>query len=455
LCLVLIHMLGIAVVVAGDPKPDTKFNVQSDQISFIENGELKVGVNRDLGGAITWLSTPEHGNLINNKDWGRQVQLSFYSGPQPFEPDGKKLHEHWKNWAWNPIQSGDVFRHRAKVVELTNTGTSIHLVSVPMQWALENVPGDCRFEADLKLDGPMLRVHYRLTNQRTDHAWYGGHSQELPAVYTVSALDHLMAYTGDQPFTGGQLTRIIKPPHQAFPWARFLATEGWVAAVGDDDWGIGVCNPTVYKYLGGTNTPRKTWDSNADPTMYISPVSRDVLDHNIVFDFDLMMRVGKLASLREYFCGIMAKQTPPAWRFTKDRQHWVPTGCADAGWPVQDGLKLAISKEKTASLEGPVQPYPAASASKLRVTGTWTGLAGTGHISWNKQGGAPSPQPDSITFPVPESGKETCVEIDLASATGYDGLITQLTLWPADQQGTDGHVTVKSIELIPANSVRH
>ena len=122
---------------------------------------------------------------------------------------------------------------------------------------------------------------------------------------------------------------------------------------------------------------------------------------------------------------------------------------------MQDGLKLAISKEKTASLEGPVQPYPAASASKLRVTGTWTGLAGTGHISWNKQGGAPSPQPDSITFPVPESGKETCVEIDLASATGYDGLITQLTLWPADQQGTDGHVTVKSIELIPANSVRH
>ena len=40
LCLLLIQMLGVAVVVTADPKPDKKFNVQSDQISFIENGEI-------------------------------------------------------------------------------------------------------------------------------------------------------------------------------------------------------------------------------------------------------------------------------------------------------------------------------------------------------------------------------------------------------------------------------
>ena len=450
--LVLIPMLSFAVAAAaGDAKPEARFNIQSDQISFIDNGEIKVGVNRDLGGAITWLSTPGHDNLINNSDWGRQIQLSFYSGPQPFEPEGKKNHEHWKNWAWNPIQSGDVFGHRAKVVELTNTGTSIHLASIPMQWALDDVPGDCRFEADLKLEGPMLRVHYRLINQRTDHTWYAAHNQELPAVYLVSALDRLMAYTGDQPFTGGELTRIIKPPQQTFPWARFITTEGWVAAVGDDDWGLGVCNPTVYTYLGGTNTPKKTWASDAGPTMYISPVSTDALDHNIVFDFDMIIRAGKLTSLREYFCGMMAKRSPPVWTFAKDRQHWVPRGCVDAGWPIQDGLKLTLTKGKQASIEGPVHPYPAASATKLRITGTWSGLAGNGHISWKKQGGNPTPKPNSIPFPIPATGNETSIEVDLGSAPGYDGLITQLTLWPADQPNAEGHVTVKSIELINTN----
>ena len=441
-------MLSLTLSPAADPKPNPQFNIHGDRMSFIDNGEIKVGVDQDLGGAITWISTPGHDNLINNNDWGRQIQLSFYSGPRPFEPDGKQTHKGWKNWAWNPIQSGDVFGHRAKVVELTNTGTAVHLASIPMQWALDDVPGDCRFEADLKLEGPMLRVRYSLINQRADHAWYGAHNQELPAVYTVSALDHLMAYTGEQPFTGGSLTRIFKPKDQVFPWARFIATEGWVAAVGDDDWGLGVCNPSVYNYLGGTSSPAKTWNSDDSPTMYISPVSTDALDHNIVFDFEVMIRAGKLTELRDYFTGIMRPRTPPVWKFTSDRQHWVPRGCTDAGWPIKDGLKLTIAKGKTAVVDGPVQPYPAAAAPKLRLTGTWTGFTGTGHITWKKQGGDQATKANSATFPVPESGKESSIEIDLSTAPGYDGLITQLTLWPTDQPNAEGQVIVKAIELI-------
>lgn len=98
--------------------------------SFIDNGELRVGVDPALGGAITWLSTPGRGNLINNADWGRQIQLSFYSGPHPFEPDGRKAHPKWPDWNWNPIQSGDVYRNRAGVESLVNTGTAIRLVSI-------------------------------------------------------------------------------------------------------------------------------------------------------------------------------------------------------------------------------------------------------------------------------------------------------------------------------------
>lgn len=422
-----------------------------DRISYIDNGQIKVGVNQDLGGAITWLSAPGHDNLINNADWGRQIQLSFYSGPRPFEPDGQQAHPDWKNWAWNPIQSGDVYRNRAKVVDLTNTGTEIRLTCIPLQWALNNVPGDCRYEARLVLEGPMLKVHYKLINQRSDRKLYGGFNQELPAIYTVTGLTRLMTYSGDKPFSGDALTRIENDWKKKFPWTRFLATEGWVAAVGDDDWGIGVCNPEVYNYLGGRHGgPKNSWVSTDGPTMYISPVSTDVIDHDIVFEFDLAVRVGKLNDLRDYFTGIMSKRTPPAWDFARDRQHWVPKDCTDPGWPIKDGLRLTTTKAMKPRIEGPIHPFRAETAPKLRITGTWKGLKGTGHVTWKVLGNDHPAKPLSASFPIPETGNEATVEVDLAAQPEFKGLITQLTVWLADTPVDGGEVVIRSIATVPA-----
>jgi len=422
-----------------------------DRISFIDNGQIKVGINQDLGGAITWLSAPGYGNLINNSDWGRQIQLSFYSRPHPFEPDGQKAHPAWKNWSWNPIQSGDVYRNRAKVVNLTNSGTEINLTCIPMQWALNNVPGDCRYEARLLLDGPMLKVHYRLLNQRADTKQYPGCSQELPAIYTVTGLTRLMTYSGDRPFSGGALTRIENDWKQKFPWTRFLATEGWVAAVADNDWGMGVCNVDVYNYLGGRHGgPTNSWVSTDGPTMYISPVANELLDHDIVYEFDLLVRVGKLNDLRDYFTGIMSKRRPPAWNFARDRQHWVPKDCVDAGWPIREGLRLRTTQGHAPRIEGPIQPFRAETAPKLRITGTWKGLAGTGHVTWKQQGNDAPAMPLSASFQIPPKGKAATVEVDLAGHREYQGLITQFTVWLADESAADGEVVVRSIATVPA-----
>ena len=77
------------------------------QIEFIDNGTIKLGISKDLGGAITYISksgTDE--NVINNFDWGRQIQMSF-SGPVPYNEAGQKPKDHWKHIGWNPIQAGD------------------------------------------------------------------------------------------------------------------------------------------------------------------------------------------------------------------------------------------------------------------------------------------------------------------------------------------------------------
>ena len=110
-------------------------------MSYLDNGTLKVGVDLDLGGAITYLSPSGRDlNLINSYDWGRQVQMSHYSGPVPFVKDGKEPKKEWAGLGWNPIQSGDCHGKRSKVLEHGNDGKVLHVKCIPMQWPMDDVP---------------------------------------------------------------------------------------------------------------------------------------------------------------------------------------------------------------------------------------------------------------------------------------------------------------------------
>ena len=211
-----------------------------------------------------------------------------------------------------------------------------------------------------------------------------------------------------------------------------------------------MCNPEVYNYLGGRHDNKKSWVSTNGPTMYISPVSTEVLDHDIVFEFDLMVRVGKLSDLRDYFTAIMSKRMPPAWDFARDRQHWVSKDCTDAGWPIKYGLRLTTRKDIKPRIEGPIHPFRAETAPKLRITGIWKGLAGTGHVTWKQQGNDQPANPQSVSFPIPQQGKAATVEVDLAAHPEYQGLITQVTVWLADKPADGGEVVVRSIATVPA-----
>ncbi|MDD4774024.1 MAG: hypothetical protein PHZ09_10565, partial [Eubacteriales bacterium] len=100
-------------------------DINFDGVSVIENAGVRLGINLGLGGAVTWLSEQGGPNLINSADWGRQVQMSFYSGPVPFRPAGVGIRESWAYLGWNPIQSGDCFGNRSRVLAHENTGDSI------------------------------------------------------------------------------------------------------------------------------------------------------------------------------------------------------------------------------------------------------------------------------------------------------------------------------------------
>jgi len=78
-------------------------------MSYLDNGTIKLGIDLNRGGAITYLSpAKEDKNVVNSFDFGRQIQMSYYAGPVPFVVGDKEPAKHWRHLGWNPIQTGDV-----------------------------------------------------------------------------------------------------------------------------------------------------------------------------------------------------------------------------------------------------------------------------------------------------------------------------------------------------------
>jgi len=89
--------MGIAP--SGEPAHTEATVTKEDRVSYLDNGVIRLGVNLELGGAFTYLSTSKSNtNLLNRSDWGRQIQMSHYSGPVPLAPNGKQPKPK-KEWA--------------------------------------------------------------------------------------------------------------------------------------------------------------------------------------------------------------------------------------------------------------------------------------------------------------------------------------------------------------------
>ena len=205
-------------------------SLNDENILYAENEYIKLGINLALGGAVTYLA--EHGkpNMINSFDWGRQVQMSFYSYPVPYQPEGADMVEAWREIGWNPIQSGDVGRNRSQVLDWYSKDGEIYVKCVPMHWPLDNYPGECTFEVWYRLEGCCVNATARLNNARPDTTQYPARRQELPAVYTNGEWYRGVSYVGKKPFTGDALTELVsKDDGRGYPWLQFYPTENWSA----------------------------------------------------------------------------------------------------------------------------------------------------------------------------------------------------------------------------------
>ncbi len=409
----------------------------AERMSHLDNGTIRIGVDLDIGGTITFLSRSQDAvSLINSHDLGRQVQQSYYAGPHPFG----QAHPGWKNWPWNPIGSGDVYNHPSRVVGHSNDGKTLYIKTIPMQWALNNVPGECTFETWISLKDHTAHVRCRLNNNRPDRTQYPAQDQELPAVYTIGKLHRLFTYDGDRPFAGQPLRQI---QNSGPPWTNWNATENWAALVDDRDSGVGVIHPGVYSFIGGFHGKPNTGGPKDAPTGYIAPVRKEILDHNIVYEYRYILAVGTLEEIRAAAAANRVKDTRPDHQFNRDRGHWIYHNARDAGLPIAGGLKVRTTGEDP-QLIGPQQWWRAEDAPRLYLRAAFRTRGDRVDVFWSVPGqGFSDRRQASVT--IRPDGQLCTYRIDLAAQPGYRGTITGLRLDPPDAAGPGEEVRVESI----------
>jgi|TARA_B110000908_G_C10267939_1_gene466626 hypothetical protein len=360
LLLFLSLILAVSFVAEGKPP----------EMVYLENRHIRVGINLKWGGAITHVSKAGGPNLINSYDLGRQIQQSYYSGPPNYQNAVKKKNPNWKTFPWNPIQTGDSYNFGSRVIEHKIQGDKLYVKTVPMLWPMQNDPAECTMETWIYLSpsSPVFSYKARLTNSRSDKTIYAAMPQEVPAIYTNGPWHKLITYNGANPFSDGAVTEIRNDHKEPWPWVNILATEGWAALVNEDGTGIGISVPNASEFHGGFNGHRGHGGEKSTNTGYMSPITHEILDHNIVYEYTRRFILGSIQDIRKEAKRLKNKALP-AWDFNQARHGWHFENGSDEGWPLSEkGLVLKAKNSQTPiRLLSPITFWRAESAQTLAI----------------------------------------------------------------------------------------
>jgi hypothetical protein len=280
------------------------FSQPMDSLQYLEseNGILHCRLDLSHGGAITWISiSGSNRNVVNTADEGRYIQQSYYAGKR-LDRKTEGQSPNWSPWPWNPIQGGDACGNHPRITGHHKNGDTLYVKSLPLLWDMNNRSAEAEMEEWVILNGNVVKVRNKLTCHRTDDVYGEGtpNQQELPAVYPISAFQHLYSYFGKAPFTNAPLATPVVVNLSSGFWGRYeddQVTEHWMAFVDDTLWGLGIYNPLCDNFFAGiSGTPGR--EASDGSTAYIAPVKYESLDKNSTYQYEYYVIVGSLEEIR-------------------------------------------------------------------------------------------------------------------------------------------------------------
>lgn len=256
----------------------------NDPRIYLDNGTLKLGVRKDRGASISYLSPSGSGrNVLNAYDTGRCVQQSYY---------GKRDGSFWGKtpWRWNPVQGGHYLGAPAAIQALEVKDGRLYSRTTPKHWATGADIPEMIMEQWIELLGSQAHVRFRMTYHGSEK--HPESHQEVPAFFADAELKHLVFYEGEHPWTGERLTRVVP----GWPNENRRFDERWAAYVDDNDWGVGLLNApvaeaTTYRYTPD-GAPMEAQCS------YFAPVATFAIEPGMTWDYDVHLIIGDVAEIR-------------------------------------------------------------------------------------------------------------------------------------------------------------
>jgi len=253
---------------------------------FIDNGRLKLGILKDSGGGIAWLS--ESGsteNVVNHWDRGRLIQQSYY---------GKQDGSLWNKqpWSWNPVQGGDWRGHSAKLLDFKPGSNSLYAKTLPKHWASGEDLTNTVMEEWISLTGKVAHVHFKFSYAGVET--HPARDHEVPALFFNPQYKELVLYNGARPWSNETLSRSVP----GWPNESRAITENWAAYVNTNNFGAGAYVPiatnlTCYRFGNG--------EARRGACSYFAPLTRFAIGPGTAFEYDVYLTIGTVAEIRKRF----------------------------------------------------------------------------------------------------------------------------------------------------------
>lgn len=263
----------------------------------IDNGSVKIGIDREKGGAITWLSSAAYpNNIVNIADPGRLIQQSYYAG-RTLDRKSEGQSPAWSPWSWNPIQGGGVGGQGssgtwARVTAFEKKDNALYSETIPKLWDMADEEADAvmlqwtTFEPDRP--GVVCVQCEIQTNRRADDAWGAARlsPQEIPACYFTRNFDKVQSYLGE-----GQWRPEHQPPGP--PWGKATPPRKAMAMFESAGHGVAVFSPTSSTHWNfGPHGQGLSKVPTDGPCMHVAPIDRVLLGRKSTFRYRYWLVVG-------------------------------------------------------------------------------------------------------------------------------------------------------------------
>jgi hypothetical protein len=258
---------------------------------LLDNGNVKIGIDRARGASIThlsWAGYPK--NTVNIHDPGRLIQQSYYAGKR-LDRRAEGQHKAWSPWTWNPIQGGGVGSWAAAPkIEKLPDGT-LHSETVPKLWDMPNEEARALmrqwtgFEPGMP-DVVVVRCELVASREIGDRWGPARPSpQEVPATYFTRNFDTFKSYLGDGRWR-------TEPQKIGPPWSKADASRKAMACFNKAGQGIAIFSPNARSWNYGPHAGGKSDDPLAGPCVHIAPVARAKLGPRSIYKYRYWLAVG-------------------------------------------------------------------------------------------------------------------------------------------------------------------